>query len=96
MIRRAGKLPGLVVACLLLSVASQAREYFVATDGADGNSGSQSRPFRTIQKAADLMWPGDTCYVRGGVYRQVVSPKRSGTPGKSEARDQFSPPSEVR
>jgi hypothetical protein len=63
-------------------VASQAREYFVATDGADGNSGSQSRPFRTIQKAADLMRPGDTCYVRGGVYRQVVSPKRSGTPGR--------------
>jgi len=28
------------------------------------------------------MGPGDTCYVREGVYRQVVNPKHSGTAGK--------------
>ncbi len=57
-------------------------EYFVATDGADTDPGSWLRPFGTLQKAANIMRPGDTCYVRGGVYRQVVRPKRSGRQGK--------------
>ena len=61
---------------------ARAGEYFVAVDGEDDNPGSWRRPFGTIQKAADLMKPGDTCYVRGGVYRQALSPKCSGTRGK--------------
>jgi hypothetical protein len=69
-----------VSVCLIAN--SHAGEYFVAVDGADNNRGSWRQPFRTIQKAADLMRPGDTCYVRGGVYRQVMSPKRSGTATK--------------
>jgi len=64
------------------AVHTQAAEYFVAINGSDNNSGSQEQPFQTIQKAADLMNPGDTCYVGGGIYRQVVRPMRSGTKGK--------------
>jgi len=67
---------------LALSLQAGGAEYFVASDGADGNSGSEERPFRTIQKAADTMKAGDTCYVRGGVYRQVVRPKGSGSQNK--------------
>lgn len=56
--------------------------YYVSVTGNDGNSGSQGSPFRTIQKAADVMQPGDTCIIRGGVYREGVKPKRSGVSGK--------------
>jgi len=66
----------------VLAVHTQAAEYYVAINGSDNNSGSHEQPFQTIQKAADLMKPGDTCYVRSGIYRQVVRPMRSGTEGK--------------
>jgi len=67
---------------IVMALQAHAAEYFVAVDGNDSNSGSQERPFFTIQKATDLMKPGDTCYIRGGIYRQVVRLKRSGTQGK--------------
>jgi len=66
----------------VLAVHTQATEYFVAINGNDSNRGSKEQPFQTIQRSADLMKPGDTCYVRGGLYRQVVRPKLSGTRGK--------------
>ena len=47
-------------------------DYYVATDGDDENSGSIEQPFATIQKAADVMDAGDTCYIRGGTYYQSV------------------------
>jgi len=71
---------GLVL--FVLTVNAHAAEYFIALDGDDNNRGSQEQPFLTIQKAADLMKPGDTCYVRGGIYRQTLRPMRSGTEGK--------------
>jgi Ca2+-binding RTX toxin-like protein len=42
--------------------------YYVATTGSDSNSGSSSQPFLTLQKAADIVKPGDTVIVRDGVY----------------------------
>ncbi|MBI2844024.1 MAG: carboxypeptidase regulatory-like domain-containing protein, partial [Armatimonadetes bacterium] len=51
--------------------------------GSDTNPGSMTQPFRTIQKAANVMQPGDLCYVREGTYREMVRPKCSGKPGKS-------------
>lgn len=59
-----------------------AADYWVATDGSDTNAGSKENPFLTIQKAADLMRPGDTCTVRGGSYREAVTIRHSGTEGK--------------
>ena len=47
-------------------------EYYVAVNGDDENSGSLEQPFATIQKAADTMVAGDTCYIREGVYHQTV------------------------
>lgn len=79
---RTGRCFSFAVIFLALGLHVRAAEYFVALNGADSNSGSQERPFRTIQKAADTMKAGDTCYVRGGLYRQVVRPKRSGSKDK--------------
>jgi hypothetical protein len=52
--------------------------YYVAPNGKDENRGSIEAPFRTIQRAADTMQPGDACYVRGGTYREWVKPPRGG------------------
>jgi parallel beta-helix repeat protein len=43
--------------------------YFVATTGADSNTGTEAAPWKTIQKAAGTMGPGDTVTVLAGDYR---------------------------
>ena len=54
--------------------------YYVATNGSDSNDGkSLDIPFKTIQKAASIMQPGDTCYIRGGVYNETIIPENGGT-----------------
>jgi Glycoside hydrolase 120, insertion domain/Protein of unknown function (DUF1565) len=50
----------------------------VATDGADTADGSESRPLRTISRAAERAQPGDTVLVHGGEYREWVRPRRGG------------------
>lgn len=55
-----------------------AAEYHVATNGTDVAAGTPRAPFRTIQRAADAMQPGDSCVVHGGVYREWVKPPRGG------------------
>jgi hypothetical protein len=41
---------------------------YVATNGNDGNAGTQAAPLRTIQRAVDLARPGHTIFIRGGTY----------------------------
>lgn len=54
--------------------------YYVSTTGNDiTGTGTQSKPWKTIQKAADTMTAGDTCIIRGGTYRETVTLKTSGT-----------------
>ncbi|MFB0554129.1 MAG: LamG-like jellyroll fold domain-containing protein [Phycisphaerae bacterium] len=54
------------------------QEYYVATDGNDNNRGSINEPFRTIQKAANVLLEGNVCYIRGGIYRESVRPLKDG------------------
>lgn len=56
--------------------------YYVSTSGSDSSAGTARRPFRTIQKAANVAAAGDTVLIRGGVYRERVTVKRSGSAGK--------------
>lgn len=70
-----------VVAVTCFAVNLHAAEYFVSPSGSDTNPGSQARPFATIQKASQLLRPGDTCYIRKGTYREVLRPARSGRDG---------------
>ena len=53
-------------------------EFHVATTGSDDADGSEDRPFRTINRAADLAMPGDTVVVHSGEYREWVQPRRGG------------------
>lgn len=61
----------------IFSVYAFGITYYVdATIGNDNYNGSSiSTPFKTIQKAADIMVSGDICYIRGGTYRESVTVK---------------------
>ncbi len=57
--------------------------YYVSTAGDDSASGrSADTAFRTLQRAADAVRPGDVVWVRGGVYASDVSFHRSGAEGQ--------------
>jgi len=46
----------------------------------DQNLGTAERPWKTISHAAQVLQPGDTVIVHGGVYREHVRPARGGKP----------------
>ncbi len=76
----------------LLALNVSAATYFVATTGNDANSGSSTNaPWRTIQKAANTLAPGDTVLVRGGVFNEAVTFHVSGSAAGGSATFQNFP-----
>jgi Protein of unknown function (DUF1565) len=74
------------ISCLMFTLftattllAQPGATYYVSTSGNDGNSGSFSSPWRTIQHAANSVSAGATVYVLGGVYNEAVNFPASGT-----------------
>jgi hypothetical protein len=72
--------------CLLFSSSSLfATTFYVSPSGLDSNSGLAGSPFKTIQKAADIVNPGDTVIVENGIYTaaidggSIVNFRRGGT-----------------
>lgn len=49
-----------------------AAKYWVATDGDDKNPGSEVKPSKTIQKAANTAQAGDTVYINPGTYSGII------------------------
>jgi len=58
--------------------AANANVYYVSPVGKDSNPGTITRPWKTIQYAADKLVAGDTLYIRKGTYNERVVPKNSG------------------
>jgi len=59
-----------------------AKTYFVDNRNpaaSDSNPGTNERPFATINKAAQVLEPGERVIIRQGVYRERVTPLRGGT-----------------
>ena len=52
--------------------------YYVSIVGIDSNPGTLSSPCRTIQKAMNVVNPGDIVYVRDGTYNENPTLTRSG------------------
>ena len=65
---------GFFLGCLWSPWAATAATYYTATDGSDSNPGSQSQPFRTINKGLSVLASGDTLYLRGGTYDEAIRP----------------------
>ena len=59
-------------------LAGFAREYHVSVKGNDSFTGTESAPFKTIGRAAQVAYPGDVITVHSGVYREWVNPPRGG------------------
>lgn len=69
----------MLLAFVCCSYALSAKEYHVsAIKGSDTNMGSETSPFKTISKAAQVAIEGDVITVHGGVYREWVNPPRGG------------------
>jgi parallel beta-helix repeat protein len=72
-----------LAALLVLGSASvaHAADYYVALMGSDGTAGTLAEPFRTIRQGISVAQPGDTVWVRAGIYRgyeNQINPIRSG------------------
>lgn len=62
------------------TMAVSASEYYVdVNSGSNFADGSKETPFATIQKAADVVKPGDTVIIRPGVYYENIELKTNGT-----------------
>ncbi|MDF1753362.1 MAG: hypothetical protein P1U89_11340 [Verrucomicrobiales bacterium] len=73
-----------ILAWCLNTQITKATDFFVAPTGDNNSPGTSiEAPFATIQHAVDLMQPGDTCYIRAGIYRQTIRLQgKAGTAGK--------------
>jgi hypothetical protein len=61
---------------------SFSKTYYVnntAPNADDNGPGDQARPFRTINKAAQVLQPGERVVIAAGTYRECVRPARGGT-----------------
>ena len=58
------------------------KTYYVDNQDAradDSGPGTSARPFRTINKAAEVLQPGERVVIASGTYRECVRPARGGT-----------------
>ena len=52
--------------------------FYVSPSGSDANPGTLVAPWRNIQKALDVLLPGQTVLVRAGTYREALVWRRTG------------------
>ena len=68
----------LLFACVSAAFGQPNSSFYVATTGSDSNPGTQSAPWRTVQRAADTARAGSIVNVRGGIYEELVNINASG------------------
>ncbi len=68
----------LTVVLMITAARGLAREYHVSVKGSDRDAGTISKPFRTINFAAQMAVPGDHIVVHEGIYRERINPPRGG------------------
>lgn len=72
---------GVCVLLVLLGASmAHAATYYVATTGNDSNPGTLSQPFKSFSQGVSMLQPGDTLYIRGGLYTEQINlSRKSGT-----------------
>ena len=71
--------PNATYQLFLPQVSKELQGYFVSPDGSDSNPGTFYLPWKTIGKAAQIVQPGDTVYIRDGIYYEAPRFTTSGT-----------------
>ena len=70
------------VLILVGPITAQGATYYVATTGNDSNPGTLTQPFKSFAQGVSKLQPGDTLYIRGGLYTEQIDlqrPNKSGT-----------------
>ncbi len=60
-----------LITIVVAAPAGHALDYYVSNTGSDSNPGTQALPFATLQRAADVVNPGDNVFVADGTYEGV-------------------------
>jgi Right handed beta helix region len=60
----------------------EANTYYVSTTGDDHNPGTLTAPWRTISHGVEKITAGDTLYIRGGMYQEIIEITVDGTASK--------------
>lgn len=68
-----------------IGTTALAETYYVSANGSDRNDGSEAKPWRSLQRAANRVRAGDVVLVRDGRYQ----PFHIGTSGKRDKRIEF-------
>jgi len=71
--RQRGRGFSLAAGIVAASAVCNGTVYHAAPGGDDSAAGTEQAPFATLQKAVELLKPGDTLLAAPGVYRQAVS-----------------------
>lgn len=59
--------------------APEGKSYYVSPEGSDSYAGTLESPFGTVQKGCNMLSPGDTLYIKAGVYNEKLEINSSGT-----------------
>lgn len=65
-----------------ISTAFASTLYVSIENGDDANPGTLTEPWKTIGKANKELQPGDTVYIRKGIYDEIIEPFNSGSEGQ--------------
>jgi parallel beta-helix repeat protein len=66
----------------VIPAVPEGQHYYVSTNGNDANPGTNTLPFQTINRAANVAKAGDVVLIQAGIYYEDVIPLQSGEPGK--------------
>jgi len=77
--RVAGRLIASLILLQGLPAPLFAGSFYVSSSGNDAGSGSQADPWRTIQRALNSAYGGDTVEVMAGTYSEKITFPRSGS-----------------
>lgn len=78
---RSARILSLFMGTLALSAASTfAATFYVSPNGNDSAKGTLESPFASVQRAQKAVAPGDTVFIRGGVYKMTEA-QIAGTKG---------------
>ncbi|MBP3953677.1 DUF1565 domain-containing protein [Bacillus suaedae] len=69
----------LIVYAFNTTESTHDKAIYVATNGSDKNDGTQSKPFRTLKKAASEARAGTIVYIKEGIYTERLIVRYSGT-----------------